>query len=168
MENPEQKEIMSSADPVKVTFEVQTVWKGQIENKTVVNTAVSGASCGYTGFALGAEYVVYAYGNADKLETGMCERTKLLESADEDITELGTGYDPIKTTANIGIAESVETGKSAGIGNSGELAQASGVENESATQGTSEMPKGYYIVPIIGAVSLVGLVIMLLAFRRKR
>ncbi len=38
---------ISSADPVKVKFQVQEMWKGPVQNQLVVTTSRSGASCGY-------------------------------------------------------------------------------------------------------------------------
>lgn len=94
IEQPKQKQIKSSADPVSITFEVMTVWKGDLAQRTTVYTASSSASCGY-GFAEGKEYIVFAYGTPDNLETGICERTKLLASADKELAELGAGYAPV-------------------------------------------------------------------------
>ncbi|MBD2860795.1 hypothetical protein [Paenibacillus oceani] len=91
----------SSADPVRVTFEVTTVWKGQVASTTEVYTAMSSASCGYTGFAVNQSYLVSAYGTSDRLETGMCEMTKPLSAASLELAELGTGQapDPSKAVA---------------------------------------------------------------------
>ncbi|WP_176706232.1 hypothetical protein [Paenibacillus hemerocallicola] len=86
--------IRSSADPVEVTFEVTDVWKGELRSETKVYTAMSGASCGYEGFAAGQSYIVFAHGLSDRLETGSCERTKLLASASEELAALGAGYKP--------------------------------------------------------------------------
>ena len=70
----------SSADPVKVVLEVRKVWKGELASKTEITTAVSSASCGYDGFVVDAEYLVFA--NADsiskKLETGLCNGNRSL------------------------------------------------------------------------------------------
>lgn len=102
---PEQKEIMSSADPIRVTFAVDRVWKGAVAEKTVVGTASSSASCGIENFAMDAEYIVYAYGEPDMLETGICERTKLLSSASEDLAALGNGKEPTKLASETGKAD---------------------------------------------------------------
>lgn len=88
----------SSAAPVEVTFEVTDVWKGQPGSKSKVYTALSGASCGYEGFVAGQTYIVFAYGPSDRLETGLCERTKPLSSASEELAVLGAGYEPIVAT----------------------------------------------------------------------
>ncbi len=90
--------IWSSADPVKAQFEVKTVWKGELSSQTTVYTALSSASCGYEGFEVNEEYIVFAYGDPDRLETGLCEGTKTLASAKEELIALGGGYEPSKIT----------------------------------------------------------------------
>lgn len=94
VKQPRMKRIMSSADQVKVTFKVSQVWKGEVGQKAVVSTAMSGASCGYENFAVGTSYIVSAYGNANGLETGMCEMTLPLASASGQLAALGEGYEP--------------------------------------------------------------------------
>ncbi|MCM3781957.1 hypothetical protein M3231_03130 [Neobacillus mesonae] len=95
---PVEAKIMSSADPVKALFEVKTVWKGELNSQTTVYTAMNSASCGYEGFEVNEEFIVFAYGKLDRLETGLCEGTKNLESAQEELKNLGTGYKPLKTS----------------------------------------------------------------------
>ncbi|MEK5252867.1 hypothetical protein NST74_05325 [Paenibacillus sp. FSL F4-0125] len=84
--------IISSADPVKVTFEVGSSWKGVEGNKVTLTTALSSASCGFE-FVEGESYIVYANdnreGDSGKLVASLCSRTKLLASASEDLKELG-------------------------------------------------------------------------------
>lgn len=87
------KMIFRSSDPVKVTLEVSKIWKGPDYKTLVLTTARDGASCGYS-FKQDEEYVVYAYGEEDKLSTDICRRTKLLASAQEDLQELGEGKLP--------------------------------------------------------------------------
>lgn len=89
-----QKTIISSADLVEVSFLVETVWKGDLEQQTIVYTAESSASCGYGGFEEGKSYIVSAYESSGKLETGMCELTKPLSMAEEELMLLGEGYAP--------------------------------------------------------------------------
>lgn len=81
--------VVSSADPVKVTFEVSQTWKGPDYKTLVLTTARDSASCGYS-FEEGEEYIVYAYGESDKLTTNICSRTNILASAQDDLQELGT------------------------------------------------------------------------------
>ncbi len=83
----------SSADPIKVLFEVNESWKGVNSSQTIVRTARDDASCGYE-FEKNKEYIVYAYGDNDNLETGYCERTTLLSDASEDLEILGQGKKP--------------------------------------------------------------------------
>lgn len=85
--------IKSSADPIEVLFEVNESWKGTNTSQVIVKTARSGASCGYE-FELNKEYLVYAYGEIDQLETGFCERTALLSTAGDDLAILGQGKEP--------------------------------------------------------------------------
>jgi hypothetical protein len=95
---PVNGKIWSSADPVKAQFEVKTVWKGELSSQTTVYTALSSASCGYEGFEVNEEYIVFAYGDPDRLETGLCEGTKTIASAQGELKALGTGYEPSKIT----------------------------------------------------------------------
>lgn len=85
--------VVSSADPVKVTFEVSKIWKGHDYRTLVLTTAKNEASCGYS-FKENEEYIVYAYGEENKLSTGICSRTKLLASAQDDLQDLGAGNLP--------------------------------------------------------------------------
>jgi hypothetical protein len=90
---PPDAPIISSADPITITFQVSTVWKGTAAQTLSVQTARDGASCGYT-FQAGQEYVVYANGGAADLQVSRCSRTKLLAEAGEDLAALGTGSAP--------------------------------------------------------------------------
>jgi hypothetical protein len=85
---------VSSADPLKVTFQVYTVWKGSMSQTTTITTARSGASCGYT-FEKGKEYIVYAYGTDNDLSVSLCSRTQLLDTAKDDLGILGVGVAPL-------------------------------------------------------------------------
>lgn len=82
--------ILSSGDPVMVTFQVDRVWKGNMGSTTVVTTAMSSESCGYE-FTEGLEYLVYARNeqNSGVLHTTLCDRTALLSEAAADLQELG-------------------------------------------------------------------------------
>jgi len=112
---PERGAVRSSADPVYVRFEVDTVWKGGEETQRIVKTAKSGESCGYDAFELGRAYVVFAYGSQDRLETGLCTRTAPLEEAAETLKGLGTGAAPTKpvdlTIRSPGVSGAQEPGR---------------------------------------------------------
>jgi hypothetical protein len=82
--------VVSSADPVEVTFEVYAVWKGPLFSTITVTTARSGASCGYA-FEKGEEYLVYTDGPGDSLTVSMCSRTQPLGGADDDLMAFGEG-----------------------------------------------------------------------------
>lgn len=95
--------VISSADPVKVTFEVSKIWKGTDDKTLVVTTAREGASCGYS-FERGESYLVYAYldqpGNV--LQATSCSRTALLSDAEEDLAKLGKSFAPTTTISSEG------------------------------------------------------------------
>ncbi|WP_053368054.1 hypothetical protein [Bacillus sp. FJAT-27245] len=85
----------SSAYPLTIIFEVKSVWKGPSQSHMIVTTAKGTASCG-ANLIEGNDYLVYASGKPDKLETGLCDRTKLLQNAAEDLQILGAGKNPEK------------------------------------------------------------------------
>lgn len=62
---------VSSADPVSVTFAVETVYRGEAARSVTLQTAASGASCGYE-FAAGKRYTVFATTQGGRLETNLC------------------------------------------------------------------------------------------------
>jgi hypothetical protein len=90
------KRRISSADPVKVLFRVNTVWKGPEQAVLIVTTAREGASCGYH-FEHGVEYLVYAGGEMKALRVSKCSRTQPLPYASTDLAELGEGSAPPKS-----------------------------------------------------------------------
>ncbi|WP_271753401.1 hypothetical protein [Cohnella sp. JJ-181] len=96
LSNPVSGRNWSSADPVKVQMEVNKVWKGELASQTTVYTAVSSVSCGYEDFKVNEEYIVFAYGDPDRLETGLCEGNKTLATAQDELKALGAGYEPAK------------------------------------------------------------------------
>ena len=61
----------SSADPVTVSFEVETVYKGDVARRATVETVVSSASCG-AAFAVGRRYTVFATVSGGRVETNLC------------------------------------------------------------------------------------------------
>lgn len=94
------KSIQSSADPIKVLFEVEESWKGLNQTHITVYTARSSVSCGYE-FDLNKEYLVYANETNGEFNVSLCSRTILLSLAEKDIQELGEGVKPTKQVSNI-------------------------------------------------------------------
>ncbi len=86
--------VISSADPVRVTFGVTEVWKGPVEASIQIVTARDGASCGYE-FVPGAEYLVYARTVNGELYAGLCSRI-LEASSPQDRAALGQGEVPLQ------------------------------------------------------------------------
>ncbi|MDR6549731.1 hypothetical protein [Paenibacillus qinlingensis] len=79
-------------------FEVSRIWKGGTESQITVHTGSGGGDCGFN-FEKGKEYLVYAhpstmYGDKELLVTIICDRTKGLDQAREDLAALGVGKIP--------------------------------------------------------------------------
>ncbi|EFU38412.1 hypothetical protein PVOR_30428 [Paenibacillus vortex V453] len=150
MVGPKPKLVMSSTDPVVVTFEVTEVWKGELPLKTELTTAISSASCGYDQFAVGSEFLVFGYVRSGQLQTGLCDGTKLLSAAGKELTELGKGYSPQE------IPKSGDTGENA-------------LPEEvpaSEDQGAGQSP---LLQPFLwGAAVVLAVVLMVYAWRKKR
>lgn len=65
----------------RVTFQVTEHFKGAPRDSLAIETATSGAMCGYP-FREGSTYVVYAHGD-DSLATSSCSRTTLALSGSD-------------------------------------------------------------------------------------
>ena len=76
-----------------VRFDAERAWKGVTESAVTVTTGNGGGDCGY-GFEQGKEYLVYAYGDKESLDTGICTRTQPIIDAYVDLAALGPGYVP--------------------------------------------------------------------------
>ncbi|HLC99351.1 MAG TPA: hypothetical protein VJC11_00110 [Patescibacteria group bacterium] len=78
----------------EVTIQVLETWKGTSTNVVTVATGRDDGDCGFA-FQKGERYLVYAHDASrdyqTELGTGICERTKLLAQADEDLATLGSG-----------------------------------------------------------------------------
>jgi hypothetical protein len=67
-------EITRESQGVIVKIKVEKSWKGQLESEAVVGTLADSGMCGYS-FEKGKKYMVYADGNSDRLDVGLCSRT---------------------------------------------------------------------------------------------
>jgi hypothetical protein len=76
--------------PLRVSIDINQVWKGPMLARTLLLTSGSSASCGFE-FQPGTDYLVYAYDQDGQLATGLCTRTAPLADAALDIAELGPG-----------------------------------------------------------------------------
>ena len=91
--------VLSDGEPLRrwtqraVTLKVDRAWKGLESDLVTVVTGMGGGDCGYT-FARGRRYLVYANGLGEErqgaLSTGICDRTRPLAQAAEDLRVLGT------------------------------------------------------------------------------
>lgn len=82
-----------------VLFEVDRTWKGPETSQLIIVTGLGGGDCGYD-FIEDREYLVYAqesnmYG-AKSLASIICSRTSELASAQEDLSILGEGKEPVE------------------------------------------------------------------------
>lgn len=74
---------------LKVHIKVFKVWKGIATENVLVSTAKASSFCGYP-FKLKERYLIYAYRyEKGDLSTSLCERTTMLDNAEEDIKFLG-------------------------------------------------------------------------------
>lgn len=81
-------------EPLRVDFEVETVWKGPVEAQVEIRTARDSAACGFA-FEKNASYLVYAYEADGDLHTNLCSRSAPLGQAGEDMAALGPGTAPV-------------------------------------------------------------------------
>jgi hypothetical protein len=88
-----------------VTFLVSRVWKGLVRREIVLHTIYNKYSCAGFYFQKGKEYLVFAYPTEDHmakrfspakntLGTNICTGTNLIESAQDDLREIGKGRKP--------------------------------------------------------------------------
>lgn len=82
--------MLSSLDPLRITFQVWRVWKGPDQSTIMIATARETMSCGYP-FKEGGVYLVYAFGSEDEWSTHLCSRTQPLLGAGKDLIALGEG-----------------------------------------------------------------------------
>ncbi|MBT2642458.1 hypothetical protein J7I80_09485 [Bacillus sp. ISL-41] len=75
----------------KILFEVQDAWKGVSQTEIILKDEWSSCSI---DFYKGESYLVYAYDFQGELTTNICDRTKELSSAEDDLAALGTGAMP--------------------------------------------------------------------------
>ena len=111
---------ISSADPLEVTVEVKTVWKGNVPERTMVVTALEDASCGYP-FQVARDYLIYVHEDAALAPVHLCSRTQPLWEATEDLAVLGEGYAPqsLPDVADEGTARSTLPYVAAGFAGAG-------------------------------------------------
>lgn len=83
-------------------FEVEKWWKGDLKKEVVLVTDVARFSDGSglisdceIAFQKGERYLIYAFGEKDKLQTGACSRTARLRKAKNDLRLLGKGKKPL-------------------------------------------------------------------------
>lgn len=93
----------AGAKVLTVRIKVKRWWKGNGANEVIMYTSITEFPDGTTRrfaedfrFHKGESYLIYAFGPQDKLRTSECSRTKKLSVAEEDLNQLGEGYEPTK------------------------------------------------------------------------
>lgn len=160
IKEPALKKIMSSEDPVKVTFTVKQLWKGEPRAELSIRTAMSGASCGYEDFRVNEEYLIFAYGDPNDLKTGLCEGTKPVAEAGEELAKLGNGYLPAQTGESV----QLEAAPGASAQREGPNTEA-GQEQQETSSSSGKLVVALIIAAVIAAL-LAG--VRLYYVRRKR
>jgi hypothetical protein len=73
----------------ETTFAVEEIFKGVQGAEVKVNVlTLQGTSCEWEGLQRGARYLVYAYGEPNKLSIGSCSPTKRIDGAKDDLVFL--------------------------------------------------------------------------------
>lgn len=95
-EPPPRRQVMSSSDPNTYTFHVQQSLEGQTGPTTVVESAMSGASCGWEGMRIGEQYVVFVTGGHPTWYGSLCGGTRVANDvAIAEVAEI-TGAGPVR------------------------------------------------------------------------
>jgi hypothetical protein len=85
-----------------VKIQVERWWKGNVSSEVflITNTVRTANSASMPGcdfnFKEGETYLIYAMGEKDELKTNACMRTRKLAAAEEDLSALGEGKEPVK------------------------------------------------------------------------
>jgi Tissue inhibitor of metalloproteinase len=93
-QEPPWRPVMSSGDPAALTFEVSRVYRGEAERLQVVETAMSGASCGLVIDGQGP-FLVFTNHAPDgaTLTASLCGGTRAI--ADGGPPAFGAGHPPV-------------------------------------------------------------------------
>jgi len=78
-----------------IVLEVERSYRGSVSKTVEVVTGSGGSDCGYD-FRMGEHYLVYAYPHpqSGKLYTGICQRTRPISDAGDDLDYLSKKDDP--------------------------------------------------------------------------
>jgi hypothetical protein len=86
-------ESIKSSYQLKVTFEVETYWKGVETTKSIIYTARDGAACGVT-YVEGKKYFVVANASKGELHTDLCSWLLYSKNEKAYLKGLGKGKRP--------------------------------------------------------------------------
>lgn len=74
-------------DVGSIRFHVTEAFSGVTSSIVVISSGTGGGDCGYW-FKRGQSYLVYAFGEPERLSTGICTRTAPISDAEEDLVFL--------------------------------------------------------------------------------
>ncbi len=93
-------EVRRPGDPAGALVAVLDVvqqWKGVETERVEVSTPAASSLCGIS-FEPDTSWLVYADRTGDGLTTDLCQRTRVIEDAAEDVAFLGAGVVPVELT----------------------------------------------------------------------
>ena len=143
-------EVRRSDDPAGALVAVMEVvqhWKGITTERVEVSTPAQTSMCG-VAFEPETSWLVYADAAGDVFTTGMCDRTRRIEDAAEDLAEHGAGVVPVEVTEEDEVEAPAERDEPPAQGGCGSCAGAPGGSG--------------------GTLALLGLTLGLLVTRRSR
>lgn len=77
MEDPPQRAVMSSSDPITYTVAVDSVYRGDLGMSTTFESPMSGASCGLEGMLVDRRYLVFLSTDGPRRTASLCDGTAL-------------------------------------------------------------------------------------------
>lgn len=81
----------------RVVLEVVQQWKGIDHERVELTTPAASSMCGVR-FEVETSWLIYADQTGDALYTDICQRTRRIEDAAEDLAVLGAGVTPVDVT----------------------------------------------------------------------
>lgn len=121
-------EVRRPADPsgaLVAVMEVVQHWKGITTERVEVSTPAASSMCGIA-FEPETSWLVYADAAGDGFTTGLCDRTRRIEDAAEDVAAHGAGVVPVEVTEEDEVEAAEEPDEPPARGGCGSCAGAPG------------------------------------------
>ena len=103
-------EVRAPSDPsgaLVAVMEVVQHWKGVETERVEVSTHAQSSACGI-GFEVDTSWLVYGMRAGDQVTTGLCDRTRRMQDAEEDLAALGAGVVPVEVGEDDEVEEPAE------------------------------------------------------------